>query len=434
MLFQPKPTSRTRSGIKPKSKLSAKLVAAVIIGLIAITGVVLVFRGFASSLPSFQYSFYTSCLSDKKSTTVKSDIGNYNITVPWDTKSNCLKDSAEEQAYRLNRAVTNGKPPNPPTDYNKYKELVQKMAGDRVPVPELVPQSFLDQFKDKTDAQFVTQVFKNVLYRTPSDNGASWAEDMRKNGWSRKDAVFIISSSPEAKDKNVALFSEFLRNNPNPININPVAQNVQNARDAEAEKIVDSMKTLTYFIFLTRDKINTAGTYAKAKPDQDEVARLMSLVADDKKRFEELYLASSELTKKTSGGISDAKIKALKLRADEYLSSSWTATIEAGRRSEKYKIDEENARVAAANRAASARRRATSTSSGSSYRYNPPTPPSPSRGDKCPGFVNGVKTETRSIELPIDKGRSSYTTNSQRLVFCNNSNGNITYGTWSTYK
>ena len=344
-----KPTSRTKSGSKPKSKISNKLIAAIIVGVVAIAGIAIIFNSFASTQPAYTYSFYTSCLSDKKSTTVKSDIGNYNVTVPWDTKSNCLKDSAEEQAYRLNRAVTNGKPPNPPTDYNKYKELVQKMAGDRVPVPELVPQSFLDQFKDKSDAEFVTQVFKNVLYRTPGDNGAAWAADMRKNGWSRKDAVFIISSSPEAKDKNVALFSEFLRNNPNPININPVAQNAQNVRDEEAKTLVEvGMKAANFRILQLRGEINSAGTYAKAKPKQDEVSRIMIDLGKGMERFSALYTQS--LTANTTQAIAIAKMNDYKRQADAYLNSSWAATVEAGQRAEKYRVDEENARIAAQNR------------------------------------------------------------------------------------
>ena len=349
MPFKSKLTSRTRSGIKPKSKLSNKLIAAVIIGLIAIAGIAIIFRGFASTLPAYRYSFYTSCLSDKKTTTVKSDLGSGNVTVDWDTKSECLKDSAEEQAYRLNRAVTNGQPPNPPTDFNRYKDFVQKLAGDRLPPPELVPQAFLDQFKDKTDAQFVTQVFKNVLYRTPADNGASWEASIRRNGWSRRDVVFIISSSPEAKNKNVGRFSEFLRNHPNPVNINPVAQNAQYARDSEADKILNpGMRAANFRILQLRAEINGAGTYANAKPKQEEVSRIMVDLGKATEKINNLYIES--VIANLNKGINVAKFAEIKKEADNLVNSSWAATVEAGQRTEKYRVDEENARIAAQSR------------------------------------------------------------------------------------
>jgi hypothetical protein len=344
--------SRTKSGSSKKSKISTKVIAAIIVGIVAIAGIAIVFNSFASGPPAYRYSFYTTCTADKKTTTVKSDLGSGNVTVGWDTKSACLKDSAEEQAYRLNRAVTNEQPPKYPTNYDRYKEYVQKLSGDRLPPPDLVPQSFLDQFKDKSDAEFVTQVFKNVLYRTPGDNGASWAADMRKNGWSRKDAVFIISSSPEAKNKNIGRFTEFLRNNPNPISITPVAQNAQNARDEEVRKIIEpGMGYANYAILILRNEINAAGSYAKAKPKQEEASRIMIDFGKAMEKVNDLYAKS--LTANKDQGIDIGSMIELKKRADNLLASSWTGAVEAGQRTEKYRVDEENARIAAANRARS---------------------------------------------------------------------------------
>jgi len=47
MPTKPKPASRTKSGSKPKSKISNKLIAAIIIGIVAIAGIAIVFNSFA---------------------------------------------------------------------------------------------------------------------------------------------------------------------------------------------------------------------------------------------------------------------------------------------------------------------------------------------------------------------------------------------------
>jgi len=420
--------SRTKSGIVKKSKISTKVIAAIIVGIVAIAGIVIVFNSFASGPPAYQYSYNATC--EKKSTNINvktnqivTTTGADIVTVPVDPKSDCVKNSAEAQSYRLYRA-TNGKDP----DYKSYSELVQKMAGDRIQSPELVPQSFLDQYKTKSDAEFVTKVFQNVLYRTPADSGAAWAAEMKKNGWSRRDAVYIISSSAEAKNNNTGKFSEFISENTVPVTVNQTAQKAQNARAEEATKIVEGMRIVSYSILVLRNEINAAGSYAKAKPKQDEASKLMISVADAKKKFDDLYFVSTELSKNTAGGISDAKIKELKSKADEYLNVSWAGAVEAGRRAEKYKTDEANARIAASRRTSSSR----NNRSGSTYRYNPPVTPTRTPQNNCPGFTNGQKVETESRQLPVDKGRSSYTETRQRIVFC--SNGNITYGKWSIYQ
>lgn len=324
-----KTTSRTKSGSKPKTKISTKLIAAIMIGIVAIAGVVIVFNSFASGPPAYQYSFYKTCTADKKTTTVKSDLGSGNVTVGWDTKSDCLKDSAEEQSYRLNRAVTNEQPPKARTNYDRYKELVQKMAGDRVPPSELVPQSFLDKFKDKTDAEFVTQVFKNVLYRTPGDNGASWAADMKKNGWSRKDAVFIISSSAEAKNKNVGRFTEFLRNHPEPVAIKPNAQLTQDYRLKLINGKIEEMKILNYVILVGRNEINGTSNYEVAVRKKEEVSKNMIKLAEIKKQVDDLARDAKALTKQSTD-ISDSDILTALAKSDELLNSSWSAAVEAG--------------------------------------------------------------------------------------------------------
>jgi hypothetical protein len=324
-----KTNSRTKSGSKLKSKLSTKLIAAIIIGIVAVAGIVIIFSSYAAGAPAYQYSYNTACTADKKTTTVKSDLGSGSVTVGWDTKSDCLKDSTEEQAYRLNRAVTNEQPPKARTNYDRYKELVQKMAGDRVPPPELVPQSFLDQYKDKSDAEFITQVFKNVLYRTPGDNGASWAADMKKNGWSRRDAVFIISSSPEAKNKNVGRFTEFLRNNPEPVAIKPNAQITQDYRLKLINGKIEEMKILNYVILVGRNEINATNNYEVAVPKKEEVSKNMIKLAEIKQQVDDLVRDAKALTKRSSD-ISDSAILTAQARSDELLNSSWSAAVEAG--------------------------------------------------------------------------------------------------------
>jgi hypothetical protein len=344
--------TRTKAGVKnKKSKLSTKLIAAIIIGIVALWGLVVIYNSFASGPTPYLYSYNSTCPKKTTNINVKTNriatnTGADIVTLPYDTSSDCLKNSAEEQSYRLYRA-TYGKQP----DYKSYSELVQKMAGDRIPVPELVPQSFLDQYKGKSDAEFVTKVFQNVLYRTPGDNGASWAADMKKNGWSRRDAVFIISSSAESREKNIGPFSAFIKSNPEAVKVIPVAQNAQNARDEEAARLVDGMRLVNYSILVLRNEINSAGNYANSKPKQIEVARLMQEFSKGKEKFDSIYKQSIEKNRDLSNGISINRINTLNSKADEYLKSSWTGTVEAGQRTEKYRVDEENARIAAQNRA-----------------------------------------------------------------------------------
>lgn len=363
-----KAKSRTKSSSNKKSKISTKVIAAIIVGIVAIAGIVIVFNSFASGPPAYQYSFYTACTADKKTTTVKSDLGSGNVTVGWDTKSACLKNSAEEQAYRLNRAVTNEQPPRYPTNFERYKEYVQKLAGDRTPPPELVPQSFLDQFKDKTDAEFVTQVFKNVLYRTPGDKGASWAADMKKNGWSRRDAVFIISSSNEAKDKNIGRFTEFLRNRPEPVAIKPNAQITQDYRLKLVQGKLEEIKILNYVILAGRNDINATSNYSVAVLKKEQVSKNMIKLAEVKKQLDDIAQEAKLLTARSSD-ISDSAIVSAQAKADELLSSSWTAAVEAGTRTDNLvltafytKVQQEQirrARAAAIKKAGTPKKKAT---------------------------------------------------------------------------
>ena len=392
MTSKSKTKSRTKSGSKnKKSKISNKLIAAIVVGVVAIAGIAIIFRSFAAGPTAYQYSFYTTCTADKKTTTVKSDLGSGNVTVGWDTKSDCLKDSAEEQAYRLNRAVTNEQPPRYPTNYERYKEYVQKLAGDRTPPPELVPQSFLDQFKNKSDAEFVNQVFKNVLYRSLPDGGASWAAEMKKNGWSRKDAVFIISSSPEAKTKNVGRFTEFLRNRPEPVAIKPNAQLTQDYRLKLINGKIEEMKILNYVILAGRNEINSMNSSAESAPKKEEVSKNMIKQADIKKQIDDLVRDAKVLTS-TSPDISDAAIVSAQAKANELLNSSWAGAVEAGSRADTLKTQEEEAarraQEEAARQAAEAQQQASAPT---------PTPtPSPSSGTSSGSGATPRKTVNSS--------------------------------------
>jgi hypothetical protein len=370
MTSKSKTKSRTKSGSKnKKSKISNKTIVAIIIAFVAITGTVIVFSGYAAGPTAYQYSYNSTC--EKKPTNVNITTGKVVtttgpgiVTVPVDPKSDCVKYSAEEQSYRLYRA-TNGKAP----DYKAYSELVQKMAGDRIPVPELVPQSFLDQYKAKTDAEFVTKVFQNVLYRTPGDNGASWAADMKKNGWSRKDAVFIISSSPEAQNNNIGKFSEFIKTNPTPVAITPNAQKTQDYRLKLINGKIEEIKILNYAILVNRNDINAATSYAAAKPKQQEVSKLMVRQGEINKEIVNLAQDAKNLTLR-SPDISDAQIVAALDKANGYLASSWAATLEAGKKAEDLNLTEFYSKVQAqqvqAARAANARNVGTPGRRGSS--------------------------------------------------------------------
>ncbi len=52
-----KPTSRTKSGSKPKSKISNKLIAAIIIGIVAIAGIAIVSSSFAKGYRSCKTTY-----------------------------------------------------------------------------------------------------------------------------------------------------------------------------------------------------------------------------------------------------------------------------------------------------------------------------------------------------------------------------------------
>jgi hypothetical protein len=98
--------SRTKSASSKKTKISTKVIAAIIVGIVAIAGIVIVFNSFASGQPAYQYSYNATC--EKKSTNINvktnqivTTTGTDIVTVPVDPKSDCVKNSAEAMAFRL---------------------------------------------------------------------------------------------------------------------------------------------------------------------------------------------------------------------------------------------------------------------------------------------------------------------------------------------
>jgi len=343
-----KPTSRSKTGSKnKKSKISTKLVAAIIIGIVAIAGIAIVFSSFASGPVPYEYSYNASC--PKKTTNVNiktgqvvSTTGTDIVTVPYDTTTDCLKNSAEAMAFRLYQTVY-GKT----IDYNTYKTFVQKLAGDRTQPQLLIPDSAVTEPADLK--LYVQKMYKNALGRSPSRNEVkSWINKINNEKINRQDVAFLFASSAEAGVKNSGPFAKFIKANPDAVAIVPVAQNAQNARGEEAAKIVEGMRIANYAILVLRNEINSAGNYAVAKPKQDEVSRIMIDFSKGMEKLNELYTKSLSANKDQAVDIT--KMNELKKQADDYLASSWVGTVEAGQRAEKYRVDEENARIAAQNR------------------------------------------------------------------------------------
>lgn len=312
-----KSKSHTKAGSKnKKTKISSKLIAAIIIGVVAIAGIVIIFDSFASGPPAYQYSYVANCQADKKDTAIGG------VTVPYNVASDCVKNSAEEMAYRL-YAGAYGKV----IDYNTYKDYVQKLAGDRLLTTNIVPESAL---ATGTDQQYITNLYKNIVYRSPSTQEVTgWINQKNNNKLSREDLLSLIAQSAEAKNANAPKFAQFLKANPNPVAIVPTAQNQQNARAAEAKQKSDRMKTLNDAIQANTKAGLQIVDYKSAKTLADQVSKDMIESKSLYDQIESLTTKSSALTKYATN-ISDSQIRSTLTTSYEYLKQSWTNAVKLG--------------------------------------------------------------------------------------------------------
>jgi hypothetical protein len=335
MPTKPKITSRTKSASMPKSKISSKLIAAIIIGVVAIAGIAIVFSSFASGLPAYQYSYNASC--EKKTTNINvktnqivTTTGADIVTVPIDPKSDCVKDSAEAMAYRL-YYVTYAKDPlydnakSKDADPSTYAGLVQALAGNRTKPQLIFPN---DTYRDPADlSAFVRTMYKNAVNRTASDKEVNdWVKNIKDNNLDRADVATLFAEAPEAKVNLSGKFANYIKSNPKPVTIIPTAQNQQNTRAAEAKKKAERMKALNDEIQNVKNIGVQVGSYTAAKSLAENINKNM---IDSKKLYDEiegLYVDSKDLSVYATN-ISYTDISTTKNQAYEYLKKSWTNTL-----------------------------------------------------------------------------------------------------------
>jgi hypothetical protein len=259
-----KPTSRTKLGSKPKSKISPKVIAAIVVGVVALAGVGIVLYSFAGTAPKYQYSYNSSCpkkttkinvlsnqivsypgasiigtanaqedsesvtdtstdtesevtsdseSADSASTTPTTASASEIATVPFDPISECVKNSAEAMAYRLYYTAY-GKP----IDYATYTSYVQKLATNKQNYKTIIPASALTQPADLRG--FVKLMYRNSLGRTPSENEInSWVKNISKNKLSRQAVASLFADSVESKNYNSGRFAAFVQANPAPVTL-----------------------------------------------------------------------------------------------------------------------------------------------------------------------------------------------------------------------
>ncbi len=322
-------TSRTKSGTKQRSKISTKLIAAIIIGIVAIAGIAIVFSSFASGLPAYQYSYSASC--EKKTTNINiktnqivTTTGADIVTVPVDPKSDCVKNSAEAMAFRLYQTVY-GKS----IDYNTFKTDVQKLAGDRTRPQLLIPDSAI---KDPTDnREFVKKMYKNILGRTPSESEVNgWINNIDSGKVNRQDVAYLFAASTEAGTKNSGPFASFIKANPAAVNIAPTAQNQQNERTSQALAKLKEMVAQKDNLVAEKNQVVRLNNYDQAKPITDRISLRMIRISQLNNEVQKLAGESAILSEYATN-INNTDISNYSKLSQNVLAQSWTATIEAGR-------------------------------------------------------------------------------------------------------
>lgn len=251
-----KTKSRTnKSSKKNKSSLSPKLTAALLILLIAVAGVAIVYYSFAGSLllPN-QYSYTERCPQKTTSINVKTNkvvttSGPDIVTVPYDPTSDCVKNSAEAMAYRLYYTTFGAQ-----TDYANYQANSQKMAGDRIKPQLIYSENTYSSglYKDTSLRSYINKLFGNATgVSNPSYNAVEdWAKKAERNNsrasdnLSRRSLAVLFAGSPNAQRYYAGKFAQFIKANPAPVKITPVAVDAQRARANLAQDQMTRMKSI----------------------------------------------------------------------------------------------------------------------------------------------------------------------------------------------
>ena len=438
-----KPTSRTKSGSKPKSKLSTKLVAAIVIGIVAITGIAIVFSSFASGPPAYQYSYNASCPKKTTNINVKTNqivttTGADIVTVPVDPKSDCVKDSAEAMAYRL-YYITYAKDPlydnfkSKEADPGTYAGLVQALAGNRTKPQLIFPN---DTYKNPADlATFVRTMYKNAVNRTPSDKEVNdWLKNIKDNKLDRADVATLFAGAPEAKVNLSGKFANYIKNNPKPVVTIPTAQNQQNARTAEAKKKLDEMVGQKDALISEKNSLLKNNNLTTAKQAQDRINLRMIRVKQIDDEIKKLLQESKNLTQ-YAANISDVDIANYSKLSNNIVTQCWEATVQASNH------------IGRLINTASTRNRNSNTnrSSGQSASNNNDSPtrtncrPAQGYSEFRTVTENTLRQEKRRKLYPLGSYYNAnvvtiYNVNQirQRFRYC--SNGNEVYSSWGPWR
>lgn len=324
-----KPTSRTISGSNPKSKISTKLIAAIIVGIVAIAGIIIVFSSFASGPPPYQYQYSAVC---------------ENLRAPagrpsYDPNTDCVKDSAEAMAYRLYKGAY-GKV----IDNGTYNSYTQKLAGDRTLTSKIVPESAL---ASGSDQQYISSLYKNLLNRNPSTQEiTNWVNEKSKQNLSRGGLLSLIAQSAEAKKVNAGKFAEFLLANLNnkvpTFVVTPVAQNQQNARTEQALVKLKEMASQKDALLEDANAVQKISQSSKTKAYTDRISLRMIRISQIKTEIDALTKESQALTAYATN-ISDRTIVDYSKLSNSTVEQAWRASVNAGTYAYNLKLREAKA-------------------------------------------------------------------------------------------
>lgn len=220
---------RSSKNLKKKRGIS-KLQALILVGVLAVIGVVAVVLTRASGTPEYQYSWSKYCVAAHGSSSATE-------------VAKCKDKSAESMVYRLYRGLFDKSP-----DVGGYKYWTQKLAGDRIKIVEtgLVTSNVAklglaagSTASRSSDTAFVKALYSNMLRREATDKEmTSWRDKLKATGskkWSREKMIYAFAITGNAIDKNRDDFNRYAT----PDKIVTVVQNAAN----DQHKRFDAMLT-----------------------------------------------------------------------------------------------------------------------------------------------------------------------------------------------
>lgn len=237
-------------GLQFGKKLDLKRMVPVV-AVVALVGGFFVFRSFADTkLYAYQYSV-AKCSVNSSTKEVKN--------------ATCRDKSAEALTYRFYKGLLGRNP-----DSGGYKFWTQKLAGDRL-TPEKVAQQMIDADKkvqQKSTAQFVEDLYKNMLLRNADSGGKKyWVDQLNGKKVTRQKAAAHFATTSEAITKQANNTTEYVKRLPRSTKEAPiveVAKSKQAARAREVNSFASNAK-IHYERGALHHQKQASGTVGKAE-------------------------------------------------------------------------------------------------------------------------------------------------------------------------